>query len=75
MNETRLLSVRELADLLGVSRQFIYESVKNPDPKKRIPCLRVGKHYRFIAAEVIGWLKEQHGNGGTPENKERENES
>jgi len=48
-----LYSPQELADVLGVSRSTVYQwRVHGTGPK----AIRVGKHTRYRASEVVAWL-------------------
>lgn len=48
----RWLSVEEIADHLGISRETVYRWLD----KKRIPAHRVGKLWKFRAPEVDAWV-------------------
>ena len=47
-----LLGVKELAQYLGVSVQWVYERVQ----LKEIPHIKVGKHVRFKKSDIDHWL-------------------
>ncbi len=47
-----LLGVKELAQYLGVSVQWVYERVQ----LKEIPYIKVGKLLRFRKSDIDGWL-------------------
>ena len=49
----RWLSVVEIADHLGVSKETIYRWLE----KEKIPAHRVGKLWKFQASEVDKWVK------------------
>ena len=51
----KLITAKELADLLKVPVTWVYGQTRND----RIPCLRVGKHLRFDEVEIEAWLREQ----------------
>jgi excisionase family DNA binding protein len=53
----RWLSVEEIADHLGVSKESIYRWLE----RQKIPAHRVGKLWKFKASEVDDWVK----NGGS----------
>jgi excisionase family DNA binding protein len=56
--ETRLLVADEVAEMLRVDRQRIYELVRT----RKIPVIRLGeRQYRFSADAVRQWLE----NGGS----------
>ena len=57
----RWLSVEEIAQHLGVSKETIYRWLE----KKKIPAHRVGKLWKFKASEVDSWVT----NGGAKEEK------
>ena len=48
------LTVKELADYLGISKETIYRRLKN----KSIPAYRVGKGWRFKASEIDEHVRE-----------------
>lgn len=53
----RLLTTRELQDLLQLDRVTIYRMVKEGE----LPALRVGGQWRFSAEAIDGWLAGQQG--------------
>lgn len=57
----RWLSVTEIADHLGVSKETIYRWLE----KGKIPAHRVGKLWKFKASEVDEWIT----SGGATEDK------
>ncbi len=46
------LTIVQLAQLLNVSQGTIRNMIKEIDPNKRIPYVRIGKNYRFFPAEI-----------------------
>jgi len=54
--EKEILDLRDLAELLDVSKQYLY---MNKDFLNEIPHFRVGSQYRFIRKDVIEWLKKK----------------
>jgi excisionase family DNA binding protein len=52
-NEERWLSVNEIAEYLGVSKETIYRWLS----QKKIPAHRVGKKWKFNAIEIDKWVK------------------
>jgi excisionase family DNA binding protein len=63
MSRTGLMTLRELADYLNVSEQFIYvRTYKNArDP---IPFVNLGgKSLRFDRAEIDQWVEAKRSNG------------
>ena len=57
--QEKLMSIKEVAEFLGVSKMAIYKWAK----KGFIPCLRVGRQYRFIKEEIIEWAKRRGSKG------------
>lgn len=49
---SRLLSVREIAQLLGMSTRWVHERTR----RREIPCYRFGSVLRFSPSEVQEWL-------------------
>ena len=49
----RWLSVEEIADYLGVSKDTIYAW----RDKKGLPAHRIGRFWKFKANEVDGWVR------------------
>jgi excisionase family DNA binding protein len=49
------LGVLEIAQMLGISRSKVQALAK----AGTIRCYRIGKSYRFIAAEVLRWVEAQ----------------
>ena len=47
------LKVREVAELLGISRQKVYKMVANGE----IPYLRIRGCIRFLPEQLIGWVR------------------
>lgn len=48
-----LLSARELADILGVNPNYVYEQAADG----RLPSYKIGGNRRFRASEVEEWLR------------------
>jgi excisionase family DNA binding protein len=48
----RWLSVEEIATHLGVSKETIYRWIE----RKRIPCVRIGKLWKFRRIDVDEWI-------------------
>ena len=62
----RLLTVREVADLMRVSTMTVYRLIRAGE----LPAIRVGKHFRIRETELNGYLDAQtvrstDGGGGT----------
>lgn len=58
------LSVENLSDYLGISKETIYKWLE----RKSIPAHRVGKLWRFDSSEIDGWIK----NGGAANKRSNE---
>lgn len=50
-----LLRPAQAADLLSVRPSWIYEAVR----ARRLPCVRVGRHVRFLRSDLERWVDEQ----------------
>ena len=50
--EDRWLSIKEIAEYLGVRRETIYVYLE----KKNLPGHRIGKFWKFKIAEVDAWV-------------------
>jgi len=46
------LTLAEVAKFLNVSVSTVHSMIREPDPTKRIPYVRVGRSYRFFASEL-----------------------
>ncbi len=46
------ITVVQLAQLLHISQGTIRNMIKEEDPTKRIPYVRIGKNYRFFPSEI-----------------------
>ena len=55
-SDDRLLTAGEVAAMLQVSRQFVYEHANTSEP--RIPCVRLGAAVRFRKGAVMRWIEE-----------------
>lgn len=60
-NANRLLTVREVADLLQVPVSWVYGRTRKRS-LERLPGYRLGKYWRFSEAEVLTWLRSQKQN-------------
>ena len=58
----RWLSVEEIANHLGISKETIYRWLE----RGRIPAHKVGKQWRFLASEVNEWVL----NGGSSDERQ-----
>lgn len=50
----RWLSVQEIAQYLGISKETIYRWLDS----KKIPAHKIGKQWKFQVSEVDGWVKD-----------------
>lgn len=50
-----LLTPAEAAKLLSVRVSWVYEAVRDG----RLPCVRIGRHVRFIRSDLERWVREQ----------------
>lgn len=57
-----LLTVSEVAELLKVPVSWVYDRTRKRG-LDRIPGFRLGKYWRFDAAEVRVWLERQRSGG------------
>jgi excisionase family DNA binding protein len=60
--QNRLLTIREVADLLQVPVSWVYARTRKRSFEK-IPGYRLGKYWRFSEAEVLVWLQSQKRGG------------
>jgi len=56
----KIISLQEMAGILGVAPIWIYRHLADPEEEEKIPHIRVGRRYRFDSDEVIGWFREKH---------------
>lgn len=54
-NQTRLLTVHEVADLLQVHVSWVYGRTRKRS-LERLPGYRLGKYWRFEKTEVLDWV-------------------
>jgi excisionase family DNA binding protein len=59
--KSRLLTVRDVAELLQVPVSWVYERTRGRSPS-RIPGFRLGKYWRFSVADVTAWIKARRTN-------------
>lgn len=57
-NESRLLTVSEVAELLQVTVSWVYGRTRNRS-QERLPGYRLGKYWRFREDEIHAWVKRQ----------------
>jgi excisionase family DNA binding protein len=53
-----LLTVEEVAEMLKVPVSWVYERTRRR-ASDRIPGFRLGKYWRFRAADVLAWIERQ----------------
>lgn len=46
------LTLAQVAKLLQVAPSTVHTLIREPNPEKRIPFIRVGKNYRFFASDL-----------------------
>lgn len=51
------LTLVQVSKLLQVHPSTIRELIKEEDPEKRIPFIRVGKNFRFFASDLAKFFK------------------
>jgi len=51
--ESEWLSLKEVSELLRISKETLYKLVY----KKKIPCIKIGRQYRFSKNIIDLWLK------------------
>ena len=61
-NAEKWLSVEEIAEHLGISKETVYRWLE----KRRIPAHRIGKLWKFRPSEVDDWVL--NGQAGDTEN-------
>jgi len=50
------LTLLQVAKFLQVAPSTIHTMIRRPDPKDRIPHIRVGKNYRFFSRELAAFF-------------------
>ena len=50
-----LLTPAEAAALLAVRRSWVYDAARNG----HLPCVRVGRHVRFLRSDLEQWVSER----------------
>jgi excisionase family DNA binding protein len=53
----RLLTVSEVAGILGVSKQWVYDHTDRCEP--RLSCVRLGSAVRFRATDIDAFIQQQ----------------
>jgi excisionase family DNA binding protein len=54
-----LLRASDAAELLAVRPSWVYEAVRDG----RLPCVRIGRHVRFLRRDLEEWVSEQRDRG------------
>ena len=49
-----VMSIKELAEYVGLSKSKIYQLIRN----KKVPASKIGRQYKFSKDIVDAWLKE-----------------
>lgn len=50
-----LLTAAAAASLLNVRKSWVYEAVRDG----RLPCVRIGRHVRFVRSDLERWVHQQ----------------
>ncbi len=58
-NESRILTVRELAGYLRVHQSTVYRLLR----ERKLPAFRVGTDWRFSRETIERWMREQQKRG------------
>ncbi|NMM25841.1 MAG: helix-turn-helix domain-containing protein [Glaciimonas sp.] len=53
--EEHILTIKQVADYLKVTERTIYR----PAAVKKIPAFKVGRMWRFLRADIDGWITRQ----------------
>ena len=51
------LTLTQVAKLLQISPATVRKLIKEPNPEKRIPHVRIGNSFRFFPSELAQYLK------------------
>jgi excisionase family DNA binding protein len=54
-----VLTIEELARYLKIPKSTLYKLVR----EARIPCQKVGRHWRFLKGAIDRWLEENASDG------------
>lgn len=60
MNESRLLTVHEVAGILQVPTSWVYAHTRKRSAQP-LPGYRLGKYWRFRQADIFAWIERQRG--------------
>ncbi|MGH9745208.1 MAG: helix-turn-helix domain-containing protein [Candidatus Acidiferrales bacterium] len=52
----QLLTINEVAAILSVNASWVYKHLNSKD-SDRLPGIRVGKYWRFRAADLRAWIE------------------
>ena len=52
-----LLTAAAAADLLAVRTSWVYDAARSGE----LPCVRLGKHLRFLRSDLERWVADQRG--------------
>jgi excisionase family DNA binding protein len=52
-----LLTAAAAAELLAVRTSWVYDAARSGE----LPCVRLGKHLRFLRSDLERWVAEQRG--------------
>jgi excisionase family DNA binding protein len=63
-----LLTVREVAEILKVPTTWVYEHAR-PNCANPLPFLKVGKYLRFIAADIMTYVRDSRDNAAPQRRK------
>ena len=59
MNEDRLLTAGEVAEVLNVPERWVREHTRSG----LIPCVQLGRYVRYRRTAVVDWIAEQERGG------------
>lgn len=51
----RLMTIREIADYLRLSKVTVYKMTR----QGKIPALKIGKQWRYNKSEIDSWVKQK----------------
>lgn len=54
----RLMTIREIADYLRLSKVTVYKMTR----QGKIPALKIGRQWRYNKAEIDSWVKQKSNN-------------
>ena len=59
-SDDRVFTIIELAEYLKIPKSTLYKLVRSGS----VPCLKVGKHWRFHKRAIDAWLTQQNRGDG-----------